>query len=547
MLKNKYAVISIYFIIIVLAIFLRVYRLSDIPPGVNRDEADIGFTASSLLHTGKDEYGRAFPLSFQSFGDWKLPIYIYETVISVSVFGLNTFAVRIPSAIAGIITVALAFFLFQELFHKKKLSLLAMLLFAIAPWSLHLSRVESESNTAVLFVVLGTLLFMKARKGKSWMFIPAAILFSLTYFTYAGNYIFTTLYVIGLALFYYKDIPKTKYLLSAVGIFIIMSIFIGVVTLGANHTKLAGIGILSDPSIVHAKIEIPRNEHTNPNSFLARLVNNRVVFVGERFLQNYINSYSANFLFINGGTNHAHNIENFGNMYLIESIFLFLGLVFLITLQRGTGRKLVLWWFFIAPLAASITKDAPHTNRTAAIIPMLPLIVAFGIFWFVSFTKKRYLQYLFSGIIVLLFFVNFCIYLDQYYVLFPRNEAQYWGKPYQDLSVILSKSKYSKKHIIMSQPETSPYIYLMFYENYDPKSFQHSVVRYPITSDGFINVKSFGRYEFRTIDWTKDLHTSNNLLIDVTENVSQSIRNDYKTTDIILPSQQQIFTIVETK
>lgn len=154
----------IFLLILFLGAVLRIYHLGQIPPGVNRDEASIGYTAYSLLHTGKDEYGRFLPISFQSFGDWKLPIYIYETVLSVAIFGLNAFAVRIPSAIAGILLVILVYFLIKELFKDRNLALTAMFLTAISPWSIHLSRVESESNTAVTFVTLGVLLLLKSFK-----------------------------------------------------------------------------------------------------------------------------------------------------------------------------------------------------------------------------------------------------------------------------------------------------------------------------------------------------------------------------------------------
>src|SRR3989344_6015585 len=133
--------------IILLAAFLRLYKLTDVHPGVNRDEASIGYTAYSLLATGKDEYGRSFPLSFESFGDWKLPFYIYITVPFVKVFGLNELSVRLPSALAGIATVFLTYFLVLELFLKLEIrnlklpaiALFSALLLAISPWHLHLS------------------------------------------------------------------------------------------------------------------------------------------------------------------------------------------------------------------------------------------------------------------------------------------------------------------------------------------------------------------------------------------------------------------------
>ena len=532
--------------ILLLAAVLRFYNISNIPPGVNRDEASIGYTAYSLLHTGKDEYGRSFPFSFESFGDWKLPFYIYENMVSVSIFGLNEFAVRVPSALAGIATVALVFFLAEELFHTKRVSYLAMLLTAIAPWSIHLSRVGAETNTAVLLVTAAMLLFLKSLKGMQWLLIPSAVCFALSYFTYAGNYVFTTLLGIGLFFFYKNAVKRTKYLWTSLAIFFVLAFFIWYQTTSANHTKLSGISIFGDPSVVHAQIEIPRNEHVNPSSLFTKLVHNKIVFGGERFLQNYTNTFSASFLFINGGTNHAHNIKNFGNMYIVESLFLFLGLVYLIALKRGKEKNLVLWWFFISPIAASITKDAPHTTRTYAIFPILPLVVAFGIWWFFSCIQKKY-KYPILAVVLLLFILNITLYLDRYYVHFPRDESDSWGFPYRSLNDIITQKKFQNMHIIITQPQTSPYIYLLFYQKYDPVKYQQSAQRYPPTDDGFVHVKSFDRYEFRDIDWNKDIHDPNTLLVDVSSNVPDSIKINYASQDVILPNGKSIFTIIETK
>lgn len=82
MKKTKLLIIIIF----LLGFFLRLYKIVDIPPGLNRDEAAIGYTAYSLLKTGKDEHGTFLPVSLKSFGDWKLPLYPYVTVASVAVF-----------------------------------------------------------------------------------------------------------------------------------------------------------------------------------------------------------------------------------------------------------------------------------------------------------------------------------------------------------------------------------------------------------------------------------------------------------------------------
>ncbi len=536
----------LFLIILGIGTALRVYKVTEIPPGINRDEGSIAYTAYSLLQTGKDEYGVSYPLSFQSFGDWKLPLYIYSTVPVVALFGLTEFSVRFISILAGIGTIILTFFLAKELFKNNLLAFISMFLVAISPWHIHLSRVESESNTAVFLTSASVLLFLKAFKNKTWLFVPSLILLALTYFTYAGNYIFTTLLFLVLAMLFYKSIPKTLPTYIALAFFALLSLIIFSQTvLSANKTKLSGISILSDPSIVHAKIEIPREDHAN--AILKRISHNRVVFVLERIAQNYLNSFSTNFLFINGGANKAHNIQNFGNMYIVESVFLLLGFMFVFTRKNNREYQLILLWFLIAPIAAILTKDAPHTNRMFAIFPALPIIIAFGFYSFWEEIKNFPFRKILVIFIVGIFLFNIFLYLDRYFIHFPRNEAKNWGFGYKSLYKELNE-RYPNESVIMTNPQTSPYIYLLFYSNYPPEKFAREVVKYPITDDGFVHVKSYGRFEFRDIVWSKDIKKPNTVLVaDPSEIPPFYMTNKFEKSFIRLPNGETMFTIIETK
>lgn len=549
---NKKITAILFFIILTLAVVLRVYKISQIPPGVNQDEASIGYTAYSLLKTGMDEYKHPFPISFQSFGDWKLPFYIYETVFSVWAFGLSEFAVRLPSAVAGIATVALTYFLVMQLAANKKLAILAMFLVAVSPWHVHLSRVESESNTAVFFVVLAVILFFKSLKSISWLIVVSLTFFALTYFIYAGNHIFTTLLLTGIAYLYYGKIPKGKWTFLGIILFGVLFSYIAYHTLlGADKTKISGIGIFGDPSVVHAKIELPRNQHDNPQTLFTRLIHNRPLFAVEKFLQNYLNAFSPQFLYIKGGDNRAHNIANFGNMYIVESIFFYFGMFFLIFRKNKSKEdRLVLWWLLISPMAASITKDAPHSNRMFAIFPILPLITAIGIYHLYSMLNvcKNYKRVI-IGVFVLLFTFNIAVYLDRYFIHFPKNEGERWGIGYKALSTLLDSQEFASKKIIMSKPHYSPYIYLLFYQKYDPKVYQETATRYDPTSDGFVHVRSFGRYEFRAINWTVDLKSNNNtVIVEDPSNVPLFVKNgDYSIANIYLPNGEIMFNVITNK
>src|SRR5581483_5962797 len=78
-------------ILIAISAFLRLYNVTGDPPALYQDESAIGYNAYSILQTGKDEYGISHPLYFKSFGDYKLPVYIYSVVPSIKLFGLNEF------------------------------------------------------------------------------------------------------------------------------------------------------------------------------------------------------------------------------------------------------------------------------------------------------------------------------------------------------------------------------------------------------------------------------------------------------------------------
>lgn len=546
-LKLNFLEITLLATILLVAIFLRLYKLSDVPPGVNRDEAAIGYTAYSLLKTGRDEYGRLLPLSFQSFGDWKLPLYIYTTVPFVKIFGLTETAVRLPSALAGILTVFLTFFLVRELFGKTSLALLTTALLAIAPWHLHLSRVESESNVAVLWIVLALLLFLKGLK-RPWFMGLSLPIFALTYYTYHGNHVFTTLLILGLSLIYVRDLPRTKHLLIGTIVFSLLTAFIFMQTfLSADKTKISGISIFGNPTTVHEKIELPRNEHINPNSLIPRFFHNRVLYSLETVFQNYLKAFSPEFLFISGGANRAHNVANFGNMYLAEAPFFFLGIYVLLGSLQKKQNRFLLWWLLISPVAASITKDAPHTNRMFAIFPLPPLLVALGMLWILENVKLRAVRLSLAWIMVIALLINFGVYLERYYIHFPRNESQYWGKEYKQLNGLLNSQEYSRKKIVMSRPEYSPYIFLLFYSGYDPKLYQQGAQRYSPTEDQFVHVKSFGRYSFRSINWEQDRELPDTLLVEYSQELLDFIRKGhYRFKETLLPTMQPFFAIVET-
>lgn len=531
--------------IVILAAALRLYRLTQVPPGVNRDEASIGVTAYSLMTTGRDEYGRFLPLSFESFGDWKLPLYIYTTIPFVKIFGLSELAVRLPSALAGVASVAAIYFLAYALFVSEPIALLAALSLALMPWHIHISRVESEAIVAVLFTILGSISFLKAIKEKSLgRLILSAVLFGATYYTYHGNHVFTSLLLIGIAGIYRDDIIKIPKWWAAVGTGSLLVLIILSVTFSADHTKIGGISIFGDPTVIHNQIELPRLLHDNPDSLPARVIHNRFVYAVIAVSQNYLKSYGPDFLFIRGGGNKAHNILGYGNLHPIDAIFLVLGVTILISAVQKKSAKFILWWIAIGGVAAAITKDAPHSNRMLAVVPSFAIAVAAGTKMLYDHVPARMKRVLIVTLI-LAYAGAMTYYLDLYFTHFPKNEAANWGYAYQKLTPVLMAPTNAEKNVIMTHPQTSPYIFILFYSGYSPGDYQKESKRYPISGDGFTDVSGFGRFSFRGIDWSRDLTLPNTLLVAPADEAPKELSSKIIST-ISLPDGSEQFVVIDT-
>ena len=110
-------------IIVLVAAALRLWDLGKVPISPDWDETALGYNAYSILHTGRDEYGKFLPIVLRSFDDYKPALYAYFTIPSIVIFGLNTFAVRLPSGVFGVLTVIATYFLLKGLLSKAKQSL----------------------------------------------------------------------------------------------------------------------------------------------------------------------------------------------------------------------------------------------------------------------------------------------------------------------------------------------------------------------------------------------------------------------------------------
>lgn len=522
--------IVILFFIVLLAFFLRIYKLGIVPASPDWDEAALGYNAYSILKTGRDEYGKFLPLVFRSFDDYKPPLYIYLTVPTVALFGLNVFAVRLPSVILGTLTVLFTYLLVKQLFekniHKEKIALLSVFLLAISPWHLQFSRVAFETNAALFFNVTGAALFFLGRKKPSYLLF-SVISFALAPYTYHSARVFTPLLILGLVLFYRQEIIKRiKWSIVLAFILLVIELPLVLILLSPEgRLRIKGVSIFSDQTNVLSRDIIKIEDDKKSNLPILSLLHNRRITYSLTMIDGYLRHYDLRWLFLDGD-NKRHHAPDVGLLYLWELPFLLFGIYKLFFSVDNKNKKFIFWWFLLAPLPAVITTELPHAVRTLTFLPAFQIFIALGLIstWEILTIKKIWIKLLAIFYLPFVIFNTF-YYFHQYYNHLNYETAKYWQYGYDKL-VEKAKAEYSNfDKIVVSKKLEEPHMFFLFYLKYDPVKY---LAEGGTTPGGFaVDFKKFDKFEFRPINEEKENFDGKTLFIGTPRELSKRYQSIY--------------------
>lgn len=472
--------------ILVLAAALRFVQLGKNPPGLYWDEVSLGYNAYSILQTGRDEHGEFLPLTrFKAFGDYKPPGYIYATVPAIAIFGLNEFAVRFPSALAGVIMIWLTYLLVKELF-SYKLAVAAALLLAVSPWHLQLSRVAFEAMLAAALNLAAIYFFVKATHKSGWYLIPSAVFFVLTLYTFNSNRLLTPLVLMALILIYGRDLwfKKSAVIVAAIIGLVLSLPLIPYWRSPESKVRWHEVNIFSDLDVIK---DSNRRIAADGGGRIAKLMHHRYLGHAANFLHHYFDHFNGKYLFISGDGNPRFSTQSTGQLYLIEALPLLVGCYFLLT-HRSKAGALLLAWFFLGPIPAATARETPHALRTVSMLPVPQIIVALGLMRF-----KKLLLFLVACVLLL----EFIRFQYDYYRNYPQEFGGEWLIQYPPLVRYLKSVEDNYDQIYVTNDFGRPYIYFLFYNQIDPAQFQLEG-RTTRTGDvfGFFDVHSVGKYKF---------------------------------------------------
>lgn len=485
----------ILIIIIFVASLLRLFRLDQNPPSLYWDEASLGYNAFSILTTGHDEHGEFLPLArFVAYGDYKPPGYIYAIIPWMVIFGVNEFAIRFPSALAGILMVLATYYFSKKIFKNEAIGLLSAGFLAISPWSLQLSRAAFEAHLASLFHFIAIMAFLGALK-RGWLFIVSMLFFIASFYTFNANRILAPLFILLLVIIYWKMILLQKKWVLISMIIGILLLLPSISYLQSRESKLRyqEVSIFTSLDIVKKANE--RIERSG-NVWWAKIIHNRRVYFFKEFLHHYVDHFKGEYLFIKGDANPRLSTQEIGVLYLSELPFLIIGMLALI-MRRSKISALLFGWIFLVPIPASVARETPHMLRTGSFLPVFQVVAAYGLFaaWQWISEKRKSFQY---GFLFLLIFSTVGLlvyYLHMYWIHYPRDWAGEWQYGYKQMVAEVAKIENNYDRILVTQNYGRPYIYFLLYNKVNPLVY---VDTRNAQRDwyGLWNVYGFGKYDF---------------------------------------------------
>ncbi|MEZ5335180.1 MAG: glycosyltransferase family 39 protein [Methanolobus sp.] len=254
-------------LIVLLGIYLRFYNLGNL--SLTTDEIYQAIAMKSILENGSpllpngNYYNRGLTHS-------------YLASLFALYFGANELSVRLPSAIAGVGTIIVSYFLGKEL-KNKEFGIIIALIICIFPWMIEFSRWGRMYSLLTFLVILSFYSAIVGFKQKKWSFIILAIISSfLAIMTHKFGYI-TPIIIVGAFVVHNIKFDKSLLKFRYMVLLIAPLLLIPLVKLVVNFSQI-------EPGTIHIFLLNSYNflfEYSYSDFFISFLASNfAFLFVG---------------------------------------------------------------------------------------------------------------------------------------------------------------------------------------------------------------------------------------------------------------------------
>lgn len=398
----KVSIILFFFLIAGWILFT--FKLTEVPPGINGDEAAIGLNAIHISKDGYDLRGNFLPVftSLPDSQDWKQPITVYSEVLAFKIFGPSYFTLRAVSIFYVLLSALLLFYLIRMLMGNF-LAGLGILIFLTTPIIMIQSHLAMENVTPLPFIILwliGVCKYTQQRKER--YLIGMAVCLILAFYSYLGmRLIMPVLSLLSVVLILFVNgKKKLRTLLRQEAVFIALFIPFAI-------------------SLLFFKSQYPGS--------LWGLYRPYVVESYQNFFLPYLSNFDPTFLYIFGDTTPYHSTGKFG-MFLIATLPLFiLGFIKVIRLNQLLPNFVTIT-FFLAPVLFGFGSTVHRASRIVVLVPLYVVICCFGLLLIVNL-KRGILKIAAVTMLLTLILLNYLDFIKDYWFDYPNRVKSDFAKP----------------------------------------------------------------------------------------------------------------------
>jgi 4-amino-4-deoxy-L-arabinose transferase-like glycosyltransferase len=402
--------------ILALAAFLRLFQLAAFPPGLYVDEAMDGNNAQEALETHRFQV-------FYPEDNGREGLYIGVAALSLAAFGNRAWALRLPAAVFGVLTVWGLYLLGAELVSVRA-GLWAAFFLATSFWHLVFSRMAFRAIAAPLFLVWSLYLLLaalrRARSGKphtAWT-ILAGLVYGLGFYTYPA----------------YRVTPL-----------LVIAIWISQVPRGRGSAKNAW---LFAGAAAAAMTPLALYFAGHPGAFWGRAALVSVFDRPRPAVEILLNFWrTARMLFTRGDRNWRHNVA-----WQAELFWPVAGCMAVGVWRAWKPHRPLVLWLLLGLLPAVLATEAPHSLRAILMLPAVCLLAALGAeqvhHWLARTLPARDLQAAAAVCIVALCYQPYRMYFE-IWARSPQTAAAF-DLPYTELARRIAAAPSDRPKVVVT-------------------------------------------------------------------------------------------------
>lgn len=500
-MKRQYLLVGFEILILFVCIFVHIYRITEIPFGINVDEMGMAYDAWSLNNYGVDRYLKSFPVYLTNFGGGQSVLYAYLCTFFLKFADLSVLVIRLPGMLC----------FFVALFYQCRLAklweggngrktFLTLFFMTILPVYIMLFRIGMDCNLMLAFSSVFFFYFVKAiETGGKKYFIMAGITSGILLYTYAISYVVLIAFLCFMLpyLFYTKKITIAKLFYFGIP-----------------------LGVLALPLILVQFVNLfDWNEIELGKFTITKLIMYRSSAMSLNNLSKDFIAYCKNCIFAYDDFRY-NSLPEFGTLYYISKPFIYLGFFkglvsFLIGIKERTWKiesVFVVWFLIIFSCGCCMIANV---NRLNGIYVATLFFLVDGIVTVLDLIKYDKVRSVFWGML-----------LGVYVLLFGHFVKFYFGGEYQTKYEPFDYFEYSLEKTLQTYEEIKKqdnrdvyvgdvyqaYIYFLSAKRISPAEYWNNE---NVNVEKLLNGEEYLNYKFylpESIDCNSDYIVSKNNL-----------------------------------